>query len=393
MVLSYMNTYQTKNKIENSIILPCLNEEKAIGLCLNKILDLREKLGDFEIIVVDNGSIDKSLDIIKSFQKNNSEIVIVSESKKGYGSAYLAGFKKARGKYIYIADSDNTYSFSELISFKEKLEKGADLVVGNRFSKKMHKESMSFSHRFIGNPILSLLVRIFFKVKIKDIHCGARAFSKEILNNLDLRCSGMEFASEMIIKASRLNLKIEEQAISYFPRLGESKLKSFRDGWRHLRFILLYSPLFLFVIPGLSLFLLGVIGFIIFYFFNPSIFNITFDYHPLFLFTALLLSGYQLLIFGSFSKIYAINHLGDYNKLFDKLFKKIRIETVAPFAFLLILISILIFVIVFIKWLSSDFAAFNEVENLLLALSLLVLGIETFFSAFMFSVLSIKKKD
>jgi hypothetical protein len=252
---------------------------------------------------------------------------------------------------------------------------------------------MSFSHRFIGNPILSFLVRLFFKVKIRDIHCGARAFPKKILQSLDLKCQGMEFASEMIIKASRLNLNIEEVPISYYPRLGESKLKSFRDAWRHLRFILLYSPLFLFVIPGLILFLLGIIGFIVFYFTDPVFFNITFDYHPLFIFTALLLSGYQLLIFGSFSKIYAINHLGDYNKIFNKLFKKIRIETVTPFAILLILISLIIFILVFIKWLSSDFVVFNEVENLLLALTLLVLGIETFFSAFMFSVLSIKNNN
>ncbi|MDA3803097.1 MAG: glycosyltransferase family 2 protein [Patescibacteria group bacterium] len=377
-----------------TILLPCLNEEKAIPHCLTEINKLKKDRNlNFELLVVDNGSSDSSVKLLEEWKDKIKEIRVLKEERRGYGFAYLKGLKEAKGEYIYMSDLDGSYDFSELLSFEKEFEKGSDLVIGNRFSGKMSKKSMTFLHRFIGNPILSRLVRAFFKVKVKDIHCGARAISKKALDKLDLRTGGMEFASEMIIKASRANLNISEVKVSYNKRIGKSKLQSFRDGWRHLRFILLYSPSFLFILPGLITFFIGLIGFILFYFFDPVIFGITFMWHPLFVFSALILIGYQLLIFGSFSKIYAINHLGDYSETFSKLFKMLKIEKVAPISFLVMLIGVSIFVFVFIKWLQSGFGDINQVENMLLALTISVISVETFFSAFMFSVLSIKNKN
>ena len=244
-------------KREISIIIPCLNEEKSIGLCLSEIIKVISSNSlDAEIVVVDNDSEDATASIVLDYQKKNQNINLIKEKHRGYGSAYLAGLKASSGKYIFMADADNTYDFSDIPIFINKLKnENYDLVIGNRFSGMMDRKSMPWLHRYVGNPVLSFLVRLFFKIKIKDIHCGARAIKKEALDKIVLYTAGMEFASEMIIKVSKAKLKITEVPIIYKNRIGESKLKSFSDGWRHLRFILLYSPNFLFLIILYSEFL------------------------------------------------------------------------------------------------------------------------------------------
>jgi len=373
---------------EISVILPCRNEEKALAFCLDRIKQaIRKNNLSAEIIVSDSSS-DRSPEIAKK-----QEAILLKHDKEGYGRAYLEAFKIAKGKYIFMADADGTYDFSEIPNFIAELKKGNDLVLGNRFGKKMEKEAMPFLHRYIGNPILSFTLRLFFKTNIRDSHCGMRAIKKESLGKLNLQTTGMEFASEMIIKALKNNLKISELPISYSPRRGESKMKSFSDGWKHLRFMLLYSPLFLFFIPGLVLFLLGGILFILLYFGAFEIFSIKLYYHPMFLAALLLITGYQLLIFSAFAKTYAITHLGEKNENLEKLFRYLTIERASITGILVFLLGIIIFLAIAISWIKSGFGDLNEMKNSILALVLIILGVQTIFSSFMLSILGIKENS
>ena len=378
---------------EISIILPCLNEEQAIGSCL---LEIQQAISAYslsvEVIVVDNNSQDKTSEIVKHIQASFPELILVTEAREGYGLAYLKGLSLTNGRYIFMADSDGSYNFLEINNFISKLKDGFDLVVGNRFSGSMAKQSMSWSHRYVGNPFLSFLVRFFFGVKITDIHCGARAISHAALDKINLRTGGMEFASEMIIKASRQKLKITEIPINYRPRLGESKLHSLTDAWRHIRFILLYSPLFLFLLPGLSLLFFGIFFMGLFYFSNPILFGVPLYVHPLFFFCVMVILGYQLILFSGFSKIYAITHLGDSDIRIEKIFRWLTIEKAGLAGIVIALLGLIIYIIIFINWVRSGYSSLDEIKNSVVALTLLVLGIQTFFSAFMFSILGIKEK-
>lgn len=370
-----------------SIILPCLNEEQALGACLEKIKKvIQESNLDAEIIVVDNGSTDNSCKIAEEFQ-----VRLVQEKERGYGTAYLKGFAAAQGKYLFLADSDGSYDFNEIPRFIGELKKGCDFVIGNRFKGQIEKGAMAFYRRYIGNPILSGILRLFFRTKIHDAHCGMRTLTKEALEKLDLKTKGMEFASEMVIMACKNNLKIKELPINYYQRKGESKLKSFADGWRHLRFMLLYSPLFLFFIPGLLLFLMGLISMSWLYFGSPEIFGIKLQLHPMFFSSLSIILGYQLIIFSLFAKTYAIIHLGD-KPIFNKLYKYITIENASIAGLLIGAIGIVIYGTIFFKWLSIGFGELQEIKNSVLALTLIIVGIQTIFSSFMLSILGIKGK-
>jgi len=372
---------------EISIVLPCLNEEKAIGSCLDKIKEVIKKNNlNAEIIVVDNGSTDNSRNIIKEKQ-----VRLIEEKEKGYGSAYLKGFEVAQGKYIFMADSDGSYDFKEIPTFIDYLKQGYDFVIGDRFKGEMEKEAMSWSHRYIGNPILSGVLRIFFKAKIRDVHCGMRAVKKDLLERLNLRTTGMEFASEMALKAIKNNLKIKEVPIDYRKREGESKLKSISDGWRHLRFMLLYSPLFLFFIPGISSLLIGVISLVWMYFGSPEILGVRLYNYPMFLSALLIIVGYQLIIFALFAKTYAVFHLGD-DPAFGRIYRYITIEKASIFGGILTLLGFVIYLIIFLKWLNVGLGALQELKNSIIALTLIVVGIQTIFSSFMLSILGIKEK-
>ncbi|MBS3079626.1 glycosyltransferase family 2 protein [Candidatus Pacearchaeota archaeon] len=377
-----------KEHPEVSIILPCRNEELALPFCLKQIKKVikKEKL-NAEIIVSDS-SADNSPKIAKKFKT-----ILIKHDKEGYGNAYLEAFKIAKGKYIFMADCDGTYDFNEIPKFIKELKRGNDLILGNRFAGKMEKDSMPMSNRYLGNPILSGILRVFFHTKIKDSHTGMRAIKKQSLNLLNLKTIGMEFASEMIIKSIKKNLKIKEIPIDYHKRKGNSKLKPYRDAWKHIRFMLLYSPLFLFFIPGLILFFLGLISIIGLYFGSVNIFGIQLFYHPMFLSSSLIIIGYQLIIFSVFAKSYAINHLGETeSKLMRKLYQIITLERVSIIGIITTIVGAVIYLIIFLKWIESGFPALNEIKNSILALTLITLGIQTIFSAFMLSILSIKEK-
>ena len=372
---------------EISVILPCRNEEQGLAFCLEQIKKtIKENNLSAEIIVSDS-STDKSPEIAK---KEN--VILLKHDKEGYGRAYLEAFKIAKGKYIFMADADGTYDFSEIPNFIKELKNGNDLVLGNRFSGKMEKDAMPFLHRYIGNPVLSFILRLFFKTKIKDSHCGMRAMKKESLKILNLQTTGMEFALEMIIKALKNNLKIKELPIGYYARKGESKTKSFSDGWKHLRFMLLYSPLFLFFIPGLVIFLLGIVTLFLFYFYSPAIFGIRLYSHPMFLSSILTIIGYQLITFAAFAKIYSITHLKERNAALENLFKYITIERACVSGILIMAVGFVIYLLIAIKWINSGFGSSDEIKNSIIALTLLTIGVQTIFSSFMLSILGIKEK-
>ncbi len=337
-----------------SVILPCRNEEKTVGICIGRIKEaLKEK--NYEIIVSDS-STDKSAEIAKKLG-----VQVVKHNKEGYGNACLEGFKHAKGDIVVFGDADNTYDFSEIPKLLEYIGE-YDLVLGKR--KFIQKGSMPFSHRYIGNPILSFTSRLFFKTNVKDINTGFRAIKKESFEKLNLKTTGMEFASEMIIMAVKNGLKIKEVPVHYYKREGNSKLRTFKDGWRHFRFMLLYSPLFLFFIPGLILFLLSII----FLFYNI-------------LFSALfVIIGYQLIIFALFTKTYAITHFGD-KPILNPFYKYLSIESASITGLLIILLGIIAYFLI----------GTNKTESAIFAFMFVIIGIQTIFSSFMLSILGIKK--
>lgn len=378
--------------VDISIILPCLNEEKSIGACLDKIKAVIAKYSlDAEIIVVDNNSNDNTATIVLRYIQNTPNLYLLEEKQQGYGSAYIAGLKSAAGNYIFMADADCTYDFNDIPRFIDKLKKGYDLVVGNRFNRTLAPRTMPFLHRSIGNPLLSLLVKTFFNVHINDIHCGERALSRTAYNTLKLHAVGMEFASEMIIKAARRNLRITELDVSYGKRVGESKLRSFRDGWRHVRLILLYSPLYLFIIPGVAFLTIGMLAMILGYI-SPPLWGAEMELHSMFLAIISIVVGYQLILFGGFAKIYALTHLDDDNPLFEKFFAYITIEKAGTIGVLLTLLGAALCVYFVITWIRVGHGSLRDIQNSILALLCIIVGIQTIFSSFMFSILGIREK-
>lgn len=379
---------ETNNKNpELSIVLPCRNEEKALAACLATIKETLMKHNINGEIIVSDSSTDRSPEIAKKFKAR-----LVKHDKVGYGRAYLEGFKVVRGKYIFLADPDGTYDFKEIPRFLSFLEQGYDFVIGNRFKRKIEKGAMPWHHRYIGNPMLSLLLRTFFRINLGDSHCGMRAITKKALKKLNLRTTGMEFASEMVIQSIKKKLKTKELPINYYKRKGPSKLKSFRDGWKHLRFMLLYSPSFLFFIPGVLLLIVGLASMIWLYFGSPDIFGIRFQYHPLFLSALLAVIGYQLIIFALFAKTYAVIHLKEKNSTVKLLYKYLTIEKVGTIGIIIMLLGIIIFAMIFLKWVNTGFGPLQEVKKSIIALTLIIMGIQTLSSSFMLSILSIKRK-
>ena len=241
---------------EISVVIPCLNEEEAVGKVVDQALEgIRRSGRTGEVIVVDNASTDRSAEVAAEHGAT-----VVREERPGYGSAYLAGLAVAQGDFIVMGDADETYPMQDLAPFVERLAEGDDLVMGSRFEGTIHGEAMPWLNRHIGNPILTGLLNVLFGVKISDAHCGMRAVRKDALPTLDLHSTGMEFASEMVFKAFRRKLRVSEIPIDYYPRVGESKLNRFGDAWRHVKFMLLYSPSWLYFVPGLTLLVLGILG-------------------------------------------------------------------------------------------------------------------------------------
>src|SRR3989344_3265046 len=297
-----MPSNQNKKKLpEISIVMPCLNEEAGIRASIKKAkLAINKHKLSAEIIVSDNGSTDNSVKIAKKLDAK-----VVFQKKKGYGNAYIRGFSAAKGKYFVMGDSDDTYDFREIHKFIKPLRNGFDVVMGSRFEGKILDGAMTWSHRYIGNPILSGMLRIMFGTSVTDSHCGMRSFTKEAYKKMELKTPGMEFASEMVVKALYHKLKIIEVPITYHPRKGESKLLGMKDAWRHLRFMFMYSPNYLFLFPGAFLFGTGFLSMLALLTGPYFLFNHGFDLHALVLASLLTILGFQIVISGFYAKIFA----------------------------------------------------------------------------------------
>jgi hypothetical protein len=291
--------------LELTILMPCLNEAETIEVCVKKARGFLEQSGiKGEVLIADNGSTDGSQAMAEALGAR-----VVGIRERGYGAALMGGIAAARGRYVIMGDADDSYDFERLDGLVERLRAGADLVMGNRFKGGIAKGAMPFLHRYLGNPVLSFLGRLFFKIPVGDFHCGLRGFSRESIQNLGLKSSGMEFASEMVVKASLQKLKIEETPTTLKPdgRTRPPHLKTWRDGWRHLRFLLLHSPKFLFIYPGLALIAVGLIGAA---FLAAGAVQITptvqLDIHTLVAACFAILIGVQLVMFGSLARRYAM---------------------------------------------------------------------------------------
>src|SRR4051812_41733336 len=306
--------------IKVSVVIPCLNEEENIVECVTRARHALEEHGlPGEVIVADNDSDDRSAQLAA-----DAGARVVHEPRRGYGSAYMAGFGAARGKYIVMGDADLTYDFRDIPRFLEQLEQGADLVMGDRMDN-IQPGAMPWLHRYVGNPVLSGVLNLFFKTGIRDAHCGMRGLRRDILPQLDLRTPGMEFASEMVIRASKEGLDIREFPIHYHPRGGESKLSSFRDGWRHLRFLLVHSPTHLFVIPGA---LLAFVGLIIAMAVVAQIqvFGRDWQLHSMVGGALLMIVGTQVLALGLCAHAYGTYFMGEKDPWFDRMRARFRLE-------------------------------------------------------------------
>ncbi|MFA5858340.1 MAG: glycosyltransferase family 2 protein [Elusimicrobiota bacterium] len=374
-------------EIQVSVVLPCLNEEETIEASIKKGFAGITKTGlPGEVIVVDNGSTDKSVELSKNLGAR-----VINESEKGYGNALRRGIDDAYGKYIIMGDSDDTYDFSELDKFVKLLKDGGyDLVMGSRFKGKILPGAMSWTHRYIGNPILSGILRVFFGGNVSDSHCGLRAFTKDAYKKMGLQTTGMEFASEMVIHALKLKLKIGEIPITYYPRRGESKLMGLRDAWRHTRFMLLYSPNYLFLLPGLLLFIPGIVMLITSLFGPLVLFGREWGIHVMVFASMMTILGWQILSLGLCAKSYALNIGLEESGRTKWLLRVFSIERAAAVSLIMILAGIGLILYILVTWMQHNFGALAEQKTALLAVTLITVGLQTIFSAFLTSMLQIK---
>ena len=289
---------------ELTILMPCLNEAETLEVCITKAQSYLTRSGIVgEVLIADNGSTDGSQAIATGLGARVIDVPV-----KGYGAALLAGIAAAEGKFVIMGDSDDSYDFSDLDAFVDALRDGADLVMGNRFRGGIAKSAMPPLHRYLGNPVLSTIGRVFYHTPVGDFHCGLRGFSREAINTLHLNATGMEFASEMVIKASLFDLNIREVPTTLSPdgRSRPPHLRSWRDGWRHLKLLLTFAPYWLFYYPGLVLFFAGLIGFTALMFGPVTIAGVSFDIASLILTSALIITGFQMICFYGLARIFAV---------------------------------------------------------------------------------------
>lgn len=386
-----MSSSTNSKNIEVSIIIPCLNEADTLENCLVKAQKaLRNCTENGEIIVADNNSADSSAEIA---QKNGAKVVLVKE--KGYGNALMGGIGAAEGKFIVMADADESHDLLEIPKFIEKLREGFDIAQGCRFPSgggKISSGSMSFLHRRIGNPFFSLIVRRWFNAPIHDVNCGFRAFRRDFYVRLDQRCTGMEFAPEMIIKASFLKAKIAEVPITHHPDGRKSHpphLRTFRDGWRTLRFFLMYSPRWLFLLPGILLVFLGIAAylFLVLDFFNDSVNG---QIQTAIFGTLSILCGYQSILFAIFTKVFAINEgLLPEDERFNRFFEIVNLERGLVVSTATLFVGLIFLILGFLQ---ASFFLIEFLHFIFIGATMIAVGFQTILSGFFASILGMKRK-
>jgi len=380
--------------IELSVVMPCLNESETVGVCVRKAIAALQQAGiSGEVIVADNGSTDGSVEIA---QVEGARVVHVAE--KGYGNALKGGILAASGDYVLMADSDDSYDLADLPRFVTQLRAGSDLVMGNRFSGGIAEHAMPFLHRYLGNPVLTGIGRLFFHSRCKDFHCGMRAFRKDSFLRMDIRSTGMEFASEIVVKASLLQMNVSEVPTTLSPdgRSHPPHLRTWRDGWRHLRFLLMYSPRWLFLYPGIASILLGLAVCLWLLPGPRQIRDVVFDVHTLAYAFGSILVGFQLLAFAVFTKVFAITEglLPDDPRL-NRMFQYIGLETGLIVGGLLVLCGIIGSVFALSTWAKSSFGPMNAASMLRIVMPsvfALTLGPQVIFSSFFLSILGLRRR-
>jgi glycosyltransferase involved in cell wall biosynthesis len=377
---------QPSSSIEVSVVIPCLNEAGSIEACVRASHEALDRGGyQGEVIVVDNGSIDGSGGLAAMAGAR-----VIEEPERGYGNAYLAGLAEAQGKYIVMLDADMTYDAGEIPRFVEELRDGGQLVIGNRMEQ-IHPGAMPWLHRRVGNPMLTGLLNRLFGANLKDAHCGMRALRREVLPSLELRTSGMELASEMVIRAAKLHLDIRQFPIEYHPREGESKLSTWRDGWRHLRFLLIHSPTHLFLIPGTVMAGLGAViiaGVLA----NVSIFGRQWDIHAEIGGSLLLILGVQVVALGLCAMAYGVYFMGEKDDWFDRMRGSFKLEH-GLLAGGVVAIAGLIFGGILVgNWIDRGFGSLAEQQLAVLAVTLISVGAEIFFTSFLLSILGLRRR-
>jgi hypothetical protein len=372
--------------VKVSVVIPCLNEADSIERCVQRAREaLEQNNWEGEVVVADNGSDDGSPELAARAGAH-----VVHEPRRGYGSAYLAGFAAARGRYIVMADADLTYDFADIPRFVEKLDAGADLVMGNRM-RGIQPGAMPWLHRYVGNPALTGILNLFFRTGVRDAHCGMRAVRRESLPRLDLRTTGMEFASEMVIRAGKERLAIEEIPIHYHPREGESKLSSFRDGWRHLRFLLVHSPTWLFIVPGAVMAFLGVLVAAT-VLLQLDIFGREWDLHSMVAGALLMVVGTQVLALGLCAHAYATYFMGEQDPWFDRMRARLRLEHGLMLGGAIVTAGLVLAAVIAGIWIDRGFGELSEERLAVLAATLIIVGIQIFFSSFLLSILGLRRR-
>jgi hypothetical protein len=379
---------------EVSIVMPCLNEAETLGVCIDKARRcLHEANVVGEIIVADNGSTDGSQALAERLGAR-----VVHVSARGYGNALMGGIAAARGRYVIMGDADDSYDFSRLMPFVERLRAGNDLVMGNRFKGGIAPGAMPAAHRYLGNPVLTAIGRVFFQSPCGDFHCGLRGFNKAAISQLDLRTVGMEFASEMVVKATLHGLRITEVPTTLSPagRTRPPHLHTWRDGWRHLRFLLLYSPRWLFLYPGALLMLAGTaVGAWLLP--GPrTVGSVAFDVHTLVYAAMAILVGFQAITFAVFTKTFAISEgLLPEDPRLNAMFRWITLEVGLIVGAIVILVGIVGSVHALGLWGERSFGSLDPRQTLrtvIPAVTCLTLGCQIAFSSFFLSVLGLRRR-
>jgi glycosyltransferase involved in cell wall biosynthesis len=395
-VVAGVETRERDLPIELSVILPCLNEADTLATCIRKAQRaMREHEIRGEVIVADNGSTDGSQEIAAD---EGARVVAVRE--RGYGSALMGGIAAARGRYVLMGDADDSYDFLELPTFVTKLREGYDLVQGCRLESgggRVLPGAMPLLHRRWGNPMFSALSRTWFRAPINDVYCGMRGFTKEHYESLDQRCTGMEFATEMIIKSSLHSARIAEVPITLHPdgrQAHTPHLRTFRDGWRTLRFFLMFSPRWLFLVPGLSLVLLGLLGYALA---MPAVhlFGVTFDAHTLLFASLALLCGAQSIMFAVFTKVFAISEgLLPPDPRVERAYRFLTLEKGLILGAVAMVAGLVLLIVAVNSWRAEDFGGLDYASTMRVVVpgvTLTALGFQTLLSSFFLGVLGMRR--
>ncbi|WP_303871823.1 glycosyltransferase family 2 protein [Acetobacterium wieringae] len=383
-----------EREIELTILMPCLNEAETLEICIKKAMSfLKDNNVDGEVLIADNGSTDGSQEIAI---RNGARVVNIEQ--KGYGSALRGGSENARGRYVIMGDADDSYNFLNLMPFLTKLREGYELVMGNRFKGGIEKGAMPPLHKYLGNPVLSFIGRIFYPSDIKDFHCGLRGYNRAAIQSLQLQTTGMEYASEMVVQATLHKLKMIEVPTTLSPdgRSRPPHLRSWRDGWRHLKFLMMYSPNWTFLYPGIILSVIGLVIMVSIGVGPTKIGNVNFGINTMMYGSAALLVGISISLFSMFTKSYALSSgfIPNSPKTIGIL-EKFTVEKGVVIGVLLTLLGIVATIVAFVIWGNNSFGNLQPESIMKItipATTLIAIGVELIFASFFLGILEIERK-